>query len=173
MLGRLELASLWNTCFLSLSLSPFFFACRLLYQYTPMIILSLSFSKFWYFNRYWVTEMHVDGFRFDLASILTRSSRYSAIHYVMFNLFGVSVWFSIFLPSSCDLPSLWDAANVYGKSVEGDTLTTGSPLSSPPLIDMISNDPILRGVKVMWVILFVSFLLLLWQGWEQTNEICQ
>src|SRR5205823_12634226 len=23
--------------------------------------------------RYWVTEMHVDGFRFDLASILTRS----------------------------------------------------------------------------------------------------
>nr|XP_027072174.1 isoamylase 1, chloroplastic-like isoform X1 [Coffea arabica] len=69
--------------------------------------------------RYWVTEMHVDGFRFDLASILTRSS------------------------------SLGDAANVYGKSVEGDTLTTGSPLSSPPLIDMISNDPILRGVKLI------------------------
>ncbi|KAK9097703.1 hypothetical protein Syun_024748 [Stephania yunnanensis] len=69
--------------------------------------------------RYWVTEMHVDGFRFDLASILTRSS------------------------------SLWDAANVYGDVIEGDILTTGTPLSSPPLIDMISNDPILRGVKLI------------------------
>nr|BAW33106.1 isoamylase [Ipomoea batatas] len=69
--------------------------------------------------RYWVIEMHVDGFRFDLASILTRSS------------------------------SLWDAANVYGNSIEGDMLTTGTPLSSPPLIDMISSDPILSGVKLI------------------------
>lgn len=28
-------------------------------------------------DRYWVTEMHVDGFRFDLASIMTRGSRLS------------------------------------------------------------------------------------------------
>ncbi|MFS7935062.1 putative isoamylase [Helianthus anomalus] len=69
--------------------------------------------------RYWVTEMHVDGFRFDLASILTRGS------------------------------SLWDSVNVYGNQLEDDLLTTGSPLSSPPLIDMISNDPILRGVKLI------------------------
>ncbi|KAF8392784.1 hypothetical protein HHK36_021021 [Tetracentron sinense] len=69
--------------------------------------------------RYWVTEMHVDGFRFDLASILTRGC------------------------------SLWDAANVYGNPIEGDLLTTGTPLSSPPLIDLISNDPILRGVKLI------------------------
>lgn len=69
--------------------------------------------------RYWVTEMHVDGFRFDLASIMTRGS------------------------------SLWDALNVYGNPAEGDSLTTGTPLSSPPLIDMISNDPILRGVKLI------------------------
>ncbi|KAI7987219.1 hypothetical protein LOK49_LG13G00117 [Camellia lanceoleosa] len=69
--------------------------------------------------RYWVTEMHVDGFRFDLASILTRGS------------------------------SLWDALNVYGNPIEGDMLTTGTPLSSPPLIDLISNDPILRGVKLV------------------------
>ncbi|KAL3644237.1 Iron-sulfur assembly protein 1 [Castilleja foliolosa] len=69
--------------------------------------------------RYWVMEMHVDGFRFDLASILTRSS------------------------------SLWDAVNVYGSVIEGETVTTGTPLSSPPLIDMISNDPILRGVKLI------------------------
>ncbi|PON81340.1 Glycoside hydrolase [Trema orientale] len=69
--------------------------------------------------RYWVTEMHVDGFRFDLASIMTRGS------------------------------SLWDAANVYGSPIEGDLLTTGTPLSSPPLIDLISNDPIVRGVKLI------------------------
>lgn len=69
--------------------------------------------------RYWVQEMHVDGFRFDLASIFTRSS------------------------------SLWDAVNVYGISIEGDLLRTGTPLDSPPLIDMISNDPILRRVKLI------------------------
>lgn len=69
--------------------------------------------------RYWVTEMHVDGFRFDLASIMTRGT------------------------------SLWDATNVYGSLIEGDLLTTGTPLASPPLIDMISNDPILHGVKLI------------------------
>ncbi|GER41762.1 glycogen debranching enzyme [Striga asiatica] len=69
--------------------------------------------------RYWVIDMHVDGFRFDLASILTRSS------------------------------SLWDAVNTHGGSVEGETVTTGTPLFSPPLIDMISNDPILSGVKLI------------------------
>ncbi|XP_058201274.1 isoamylase SU1, chloroplastic-like [Rhododendron vialii] len=61
--------------------------------------------------------MHVDGYRFYLASILTRGS------------------------------SLWDAVNVYGNPMGGDLLTTGTPLSNPPLIDMISNDPVLRGVK--------------------------
>ncbi|XP_020110390.1 isoamylase 1, chloroplastic isoform X3 [Ananas comosus] len=67
--------------------------------------------------RYWVIEMHVDGFRFDLASIMTRSS------------------------------SLWDPINVYGNSI--DLITTGSPLGNPPLIDMISNDPVLNGVKLI------------------------
>ncbi|XP_057417188.1 isoamylase 1, chloroplastic [Lotus japonicus] len=69
--------------------------------------------------RYWVTEMHVDGFRFDLASIMTRSS------------------------------SLWNGVNVFGTSIEGDLLATGTPLVSPPLIDLISNDPILHGVKLI------------------------
>nr|AAZ81835.1 isoamylase isoform 1 [Pisum sativum] len=69
--------------------------------------------------RYWVAEMHVDGFRFDLASIMTRGS------------------------------SLWNGVNVFGTPIEGDMLTIGTPLSSPPLIDMISNDPILRGVKLI------------------------
>lgn len=53
--------------------------------------------------------------------------------------------------------SLWEAVKVYGNPIEGDLLTTGSPLSSPPLIDLISNDPILRGVKVLTV---DSFLIL-------------
>ena len=46
--------------------------------------------------------------------------------------------------------SLWDAANVFGtrEGLDGDSLTTGSPLAEPPLIDMISNDPVLCGVKV-------------------------
>ncbi|XP_028760019.1 isoamylase 1, chloroplastic [Neltuma alba] len=69
--------------------------------------------------RYWVTEMHVDGFRFDLASILTRCS------------------------------SLWDGVNVFGASIDADSMTTGTPLSSPPLIDLISNDPILCKVKLI------------------------
>lgn len=50
--------------------------------------------------RYWVSEMHVDGFRFDLASILTRG-------------------------------------------------TKGQPLIYSPLIERISNDPILSRVKLI------------------------
>ncbi|XP_006850946.2 isoamylase 1, chloroplastic [Amborella trichopoda] len=69
--------------------------------------------------RYWVTEMHVDGFRFDLASIMTRSC------------------------------SLWDAANAFGSPIEGHSITTGTPLSNPPLIDLISNDPVLNGIKLI------------------------
>ncbi|CAN6452621.1 unnamed protein product [Victoria cruziana] len=69
--------------------------------------------------RYWVLEMHVDGFRFDLASILTRAS------------------------------SLWDPVNVYGISSDADYVTTGTPLSNPPIVDMISNDPVLRGVRLI------------------------
>ena len=50
--------------------------------------------------KYWVTEMHVDGFRFDLASILNRDE-------------------------------------------------SGQVIENPPLIDMISNDPVLRDVKLI------------------------
>lgn len=50
--------------------------------------------------RYWVSEMHVDGFRFDLASILVRSH-------------------------------------------------DGIPLASPPLIEEITLDPILRSTKLI------------------------
>jgi len=50
--------------------------------------------------RYWFLEMHVDGFRFDLSSILTR---------------GVG----------------------------------GTPLANPPLIEAISNDPVLSDAKLI------------------------
>lgn len=52
--------------------------------------------------------------------------------------------------------SLWDKANVFGRSdeLDGDTVTTGTPLNEPPLIDMISNDPVLHGVKVRIVLCF-------------------
>lgn len=50
--------------------------------------------------RYWVTEMHVDGFRFDLASILTRSDN-------------------------------------------------GTPLGNAPIVEAISNDPILADTKLI------------------------
>lgn len=97
-------------------------------------------------NRYWVTEMHVDGFRFDLASIMTRASR--LLVYTLHSSLCQTSSFSIPNFSCYFWNSLWDAVNVYGSRAEDDLLTTGTPLSSPPLIDMISNDPVLRGVKV-------------------------
>jgi hypothetical protein len=53
-----------------------------------------------------------------------------------------------FLKILFSVTSLWDPVNVYGSPLEGDMITTGTPLVSPPLVDMISNDPILGGVKV-------------------------
>lgn len=50
--------------------------------------------------RYWVTDMHIDGFRFDLASILTRSEN-------------------------------------------------GAPLAHAPIVDAISQDPILSQTKLI------------------------
>jgi len=50
--------------------------------------------------RYWVTEFHVDGFRFDLASVLTRAEN-------------------------------------------------GDVLDRPPVVEMIAEDPLLRGVKLI------------------------
>ncbi|WP_068466566.1 glycogen debranching protein [Candidatus Protochlamydia phocaeensis] len=50
--------------------------------------------------RYWVTEMRVDGFRFDLASILTRAEN-------------------------------------------------GAPLGNPPIVEAISQDPILANTKLI------------------------
>ncbi|KAK4849529.1 hypothetical protein QYF36_025803 [Acer negundo] len=81
--------------------------------------------------RYWLTEMHVDGFCFDLASIMTRGSRLFA-------------WLSA--TSYALLSGMLSMYMGFQIPIEGDLLTTGTPPSSPPSID-ISNDSILCGVK--------------------------
>lgn len=126
-------------------------SCNLLYYCYMELKVFISI----FCNRYWVTEMHVDGFRFDLASIMTRGSRLCAKTILPSSIqtgdWCISSFFFYKQFHSFFVNSLWDAVNVYGNSIEGDLLTTGSPLSSPPLVDMISNDPILHGVKVFTV----------------------
>jgi isoamylase len=74
--------------------------------------------------RHWAIEYRIDGFRFDLASILTRA------------------------------PNTWETGVIYGAGPEevaaagavaaaGDVVR-GTPLAEPPLIDLISNDGVLR-----------------------------
>ncbi|KAG9449766.1 hypothetical protein H6P81_009731 [Aristolochia fimbriata] len=41
--------------------------------------------------RYWVTEMHVDGFRFDLASIMTQSSRFNSMFFAAVAFFFLHI----------------------------------------------------------------------------------
>jgi isoamylase len=71
--------------------------------------------------RRWAVEYRIDGFRFDLASILTRAS------------------------------SSWEAAAVLGEG-EGPldaSVVRGTPLVEPPLLDLLSNDGVLRGCKLI------------------------
>jgi len=65
-------------------------------------------------------------------------------------LFRLIVFFFLrnLLELNFSFTSLWDPVNVYGGPMEGNMITTGTPLSTPPLVNMISNDPILGGVKV-------------------------
>lgn len=51
------------------------FNCYLQGNYKLLLYQIGGLTIFLAGNRYWVTEMHVDGFRFDLASIMTRGSR--------------------------------------------------------------------------------------------------
>ncbi|CAK0735857.1 hypothetical protein CVIRNUC_000651 [Coccomyxa viridis] len=81
--------------------------------------------------RYWVQEMHVDGFRFDLGSIMTRTH---------------SLWHP---PSSLDSSSAADALAPQGIIEDGSGAPTGTPMSDPPLVEMISEDPVLRNTKLI------------------------
>jgi isoamylase len=75
--------------------------------------------------RHWAIEYRIDGFRFDLASILTRA------------------------------PATWESAAMFGSSGSGPAddapaeVARGTPLESPPLLELISNDGVLRGCKLI------------------------
>ncbi len=59
---------------------------------------------------YWVQEMHVDGFRFDLASVLVRDPNGVPIH------FAPTPWrieFSNILANTAVIAEAWDAAGLY------------------------------------------------------------
>lgn len=86
--------------------------------------------------RYWVQEMHVDGFRFDLASILTRAH---------------SVWHAGEMAVDGTRLAVHGDGVVDGRGhmESGAGEPTGTPFSDPALIAMISEDPILRNTKMI------------------------
>ena len=59
---------------------------------------------------YWVREMHVDGFRFDLASVLSRGENGKPLYHapVLWN-----IEFSNVLSDTCIIAEAWDAADLY------------------------------------------------------------
>ncbi|KAG2454971.1 hypothetical protein HYH02_000797 [Chlamydomonas schloesseri] len=88
--------------------------------------------------RHWVTEYHVDGFRFDLASILTRA--HSAWHPQQYDQeTGQRVAMS----------SGGAIVSAEGIMTDGAGVPTGYPLSDPPLVEAISEDPVLRNTKMI------------------------
>eukprot|EP00879_Flechtneria_rotunda_P004985 GHRR01005261.1.p1 GENE.GHRR01005261.1~~GHRR01005261.1.p1 ORF type:complete len:888 (+),score=273.41 GHRR01005261.1:539-3202(+) len=89
--------------------------------------------------RYWVTEYHVDGFRFDLASIMTRA--HSAWHPTIPSAIPGS-------PPTA-LHSGGAIVDEAGIMTDGAGVPTGTPLSDPPLVAAISEDPVLRNVKLI------------------------
>ena len=62
--------------------------------------------------RYWVTQMHVDGFRFDLASILTRAPNGSPIAYDMPSL-ASAISEDPVLSHTKIIAEPWDCAGLY------------------------------------------------------------
>lgn len=44
---------------------------------------------------------------------------------------------------------MWDADNIYGNLSDHDMLPVGTPLADSPILDLITNDPVLSGVKVL------------------------
>ncbi|KAF6257870.1 isoamylase [Scenedesmus sp. NREL 46B-D3] len=89
--------------------------------------------------RYWVTEFHVDGFRFDLASILTRA--HSAWH--------TSTPSPVAGAPPAALHSGGAIVDETGIMTDGAGVPTGTPLSDPPLVSAISEDPVLRETKMI------------------------
>lgn len=87
--------------------------------------------------RHWVLEYHVDGFRFDLASILTRA--HSAWHAEEVEADG-----------SRAEPGAGGRVAADEQYLPGGAGSpTGTPLSDPPLVAAIAADPVLRGTKLI------------------------
>ncbi|EFJ40420.1 1,4-alpha-glucan branching enzyme II, isoamylase, partial [Volvox carteri f. nagariensis] len=88
--------------------------------------------------RYWVTEYHVDGFRFDLASILTRAP---------------SAWHPQQYDEETGQPVAMSSGGALvsaeGIMTDGAGVPTGTPLPDPPLVEAISEDPVLRNTKLV------------------------
>ncbi|KAF5843397.1 glycoside hydrolase superfamily [Dunaliella salina] len=87
--------------------------------------------------KFWVLEYHVDGFRFDLASILTRAP--STWHPTQLDEDGNPV----------GLHSGGAAMDETGIMTDGAGVPTGTPLPDPPLIEAIAEDPVLRDTKLI------------------------
>lgn len=93
--------------------------------------------------RYWVTEYHVDGFRFDLASILTRAP--SAWHPQMYDpVTGAPVAMKL---GGGVVAGAEEGATGY--MTDGFGVPTGTPIANPPLVEAISEDPVLRNTKLI------------------------
>lgn len=85
--------------------------------------------------RYWVVEMHVDGFRFDLASIMSRNH---------------SRWAEDAIPPGTAGTSAAPGVGVGGGQYVHDVeQPTGMPLADPPLLQSISSDPLLKHTKLI------------------------
>ena len=87
--------------------------------------------------RTWVLDYHVDGFRFDLASILTRA--HSAWHAEEVAPDGAGT----------EPHSRGAVVSDEGYMSDGAGVPTGTPLSDPPLVADIAADPVLRGTKLI------------------------
>ncbi|QDZ18260.1 isoamylase [Chloropicon primus] len=113
--------------------------------------------------RYWVVEMHVDGFRFDLASILSRN--HSSWTQLDSSSRGAATEGT---PQGGEVVPLSEPARPLGgpeaqagdeitagcagevdEYVHDDDVPTGKPLSDPPLLQAISTDPVLKDTKLI------------------------
>jgi len=93
--------------------------------------------------RFWVTEYHIDGFRFDLASILTRANS-SWKRATQVNEEGEV------MPSFAGDGGKGGALVIdEGVMSNGAGVPTGTPLAEPPLIEEISQDPVLMNTKLI------------------------
>lgn len=112
--------------------------------------------------RYWVEECHVDGFRFDLGSILTRAHSLwrpsePVVEYMDDTGFqgeepGMQSNGEVSSGESVASTAPFSSGAVInddGIMTDGAGVPTGSPLTDPPLIAAISADPVLARTKLI------------------------